>query len=117
MAIQITAKNSHLLPGEIQALLKNIGKNIQLSRKRREMSQADLAKAMFVTRQTVSRLENGEPSIAMATLLLAVFCLQREKELLGLLAPENDKLGMFLDTQRQEKRKAIKRRKRDDLDF
>ena len=81
------------------------------------MTQGDLAKAMFVTRQTVARLEKGDPSVALATLLLAIFCLQREKELAGFLAPENDKLGMLLDMQRLDRRKKIRSGSGEDMNF
>ena len=117
MTIQIKTNDSQNLPLDIQALLKNLGRNLQLSRKRREMTQGALAKAMFVTRQTVARLEKGDPAVALATFLLAIFCLQREKELTGLLAPENDKLGMLLDMKRLDRRKKIRSRGSDDLDF
>jgi transcriptional regulator with XRE-family HTH domain len=81
------------------------------------MKQHELASMMCVTRQTVARLEKGDPAIAFSSFLLAVFCLQREKELLGLLAPEQDRLGLMLEIQKQEKRRTVKREKRDDLDF
>jgi len=81
------------------------------------MTQATLAEAMFVTRQTVARLERGDPSVALSTFLLAVFCLQRERELDNFLAPEADELGMMLEMQRQDRRRTVRQKKRDDLDF
>jgi len=117
MTIRIKAGDSLGLPLEVQSALKNLGRNIQLSRKRREMTQGDLSRAMFVTRQTVARLEKGDPSVAWSTFLLAIFCLRREKELTAFLAQENDRLGMLLDLRKLDKQKKIRRKKADDLDF
>lgn len=116
MTIRIRSNEAHSLPLEVQASLKSLGRNLQLSRKRRGMTQSDLARAMFVTRQTVARLEKGDPSAAWGTFLLAIFCLQREKELTGFLAPENDRLGMLLDMRKLDGRKKVRSRA-DDLDF
>ena len=39
--------------------MRDIGKNIKLVRQAKEMTQEELAEALFVTRQTVSNYENG----------------------------------------------------------
>ena len=47
--------------------MRDIGKNIRQLRIRRNMTQDDLARALFVTRQTVSNYETGKsrPDIEM----------------------------------------------------
>lgn len=113
---KIKKKVSHL-PLDVQGILSNLGKNIQISRKRRDMTQAQLAEAMFVSRQTLGRIENGDPSIAISTYLTAIYCLQREKEFDDFLRPENDKIGMLRDIQRQENRKSVRHSKQNFPDF
>jgi len=105
------------LPADVRRHLQRLGQSIKLSRKRRDMTQAMLAQAMFTTRQTVARLERGDPAIAWSTFLLAIFCLQRKDELENFLTPEQDRLGMALGIQKQAKRQLVRQKKEDDLDF
>lgn len=105
------------LPLDVQKILRSLGENIRLSRKRRDMTQNDLAKAMSSTRQTISKIERGDGSVAWETFIMAVFCLSREKELDKLLDPNADRTGLIIDSRKQEKRRRVRHRRLDDLDF
>ena len=50
------------LAGEALVLL---GKRIQLARKRRRMSETDLAARIGIARSTLQRIERGDPAVAI----------------------------------------------------
>lgn len=56
------------LAGEALVLL---GKRIQLARKRRRMSETDLAVRIGVARSTLQRIERGDPSVAIGSVFEA----------------------------------------------
>lgn len=68
--------------------LAALGRNIELARRRRGLSQADLASRMSVSVSTVRRLEDGHPGTALTYLASAL-------QVFG----ELDKLSLLLDTQ------------------
>ena len=107
----------HSCPEAVQDILTKLGENLKLSRKRRNMTMSQLAEAMFVTRQTVSKMEAGDPAVSISTYILAVFCLQREKEFKDFLSPRNDVLGCMLDEMRHIQRERIKLENDDSLNF
>ena len=71
----------------VDRALKALGQNIALARRRRGLSQADLASRMGVSVSTVRRLEDGHPGTALMYLASAL-------QVLG----ELEKLGLLLDT-------------------
>lgn len=71
-----------------------IGANIRLARRRRGITQADMAERMFVTRKTLSRLEKGEVSVSIGVLLSALWVLGLDRDLVGVADPEKDVVGV-----------------------
>ncbi len=65
---------------------------------RRRISTADMASRLFVSRDTLWRLERGDPSVAIGTLATAVYVLQLHDRLAALAAADRDALGLDLDT-------------------
>jgi len=104
------------LPPEIVNSLSQLEDHIRIARKRRTITMDEMASRMYVTRKTLSRLENGEPGVSLAVFALAVWVLGLDKELQNIAAPEQDKVGIFLERQRLPKR--IRRiDSADNLDF
>ena len=85
------------LPATVTENMVRIGERICLARKRRSISQADMAARMFVTRKTLSRLENGETSVSLGVLLSALWVLGLERDILDLAAPEKDIVGLQME--------------------
>ncbi|MEE4359653.1 MAG: helix-turn-helix transcriptional regulator [Desulfococcaceae bacterium] len=110
----MTHKNS--IPPNILSILSRLGEHIRIARKRRKITMDDMASRMFVIRKTLSRLENGEPGVSLSVFALALWVLGLEKELVGIAAPEQDKVGIFMERQRLPKR-IRKKTAPDDLDF
>ncbi|MBW1943988.1 MAG: helix-turn-helix domain-containing protein [Deltaproteobacteria bacterium] len=104
------------LPPSVTGAVLHLGEHIRIARKRRELTLDAMASRMFVTRKTLSRLENGDPGISLGVLASALWVLGFEKDLLEIAHPEKDKVGIYRDRQRLPKRVRPSRTKHD-LDF
>lgn len=110
-------QKSETLPAPAQHALKTIGSNIQIARKRRGWSQAEMAGSILVTRKTLARLEAGDPSVGTAVLAAALHTLNMVEELGQIAAPEKDRVGLFHEKQRLPQRIRKKKTPDDELDF
>lgn len=86
-----------------QALLK-LGRDLALARRKRGISTEDMAGRLFIARNTLWRMERGDPTVALGTLATAAFVLQLHERLGDLAAPATDALALSLDEQRLPKR-------------
>ena len=96
--------SSTSLPLPAAHALRKLGRDFALARRKRGISTADMAQRLFVSRDTLWRLERGDPTVAMGTLATAAFILQLHDRLANLAAPAADELGLSLDEQRLPKR-------------
>jgi transcriptional regulator with XRE-family HTH domain len=83
--------------------LRKLGRDLALARRKRGISTADMAARLFVSRDTLWRLERGDPTVALGTLATAAFILQLHDRLAGLAAPATDVLALALDEERLPK--------------
>ncbi len=74
-------------------LLKKVGKNIELARKARNLTQEELGQRASVTRQSIALIEKGRPS---KNVLKVVWALGLEEQLLAAISPKNDEIGRSL---------------------
>ncbi len=84
--------------------LRKLGRDLSLARRKRGISTADMAARMFITRDTLWRLEKGEPSVSVGSLATAAFILGMHDRLADLAAPGTDEIGLDLDEKRLPKR-------------
>jgi len=84
--------------------LRKLGRDLALARRRRSISTVDMAARLFISRDTLWRMERGDPTVAMGTLATAAFVLQLHDRLANLAAPESDALALSLDERRLPKR-------------
>lgn len=85
-------------------VLRKLGRELALARRKRGISTADMAARLLVSKDTLWRLEKGDPSVSMGTLATAAFVLQLHQRLGDLAAPSQDELALELDEQRLPKR-------------
>ena len=104
------------LPPDTVAALSRLGGHIRIARKRRVLTLEEMASRMFVTRKTLSRLEQGDPGVSLAVLASALWVLGLDKDLIELAQPEKDKIGAYRERQRLPKRVRPSKEK-DDLNF
>ena len=63
-----------------------------------------MAARFFVSRDTLWRLERGDPTVALGTLATAVFVLRLHDRLANLASPAADELALSLDERRLPQR-------------
>jgi hypothetical protein len=84
--------------------LRKLGRNFALARRKRGIFTVDMAGRLFVSRDTLWRMERGDPSVSMGTFATAAFVLQLHDRLANLAAPATDALALSLDERRLPKR-------------
>ena len=92
------------IPLPVQRALCKLGRDLAIARRKRRISTSDMAARLFVSRDTLWRLEGGDPTVSLGTLATATFILQLHQRLASLAAPENDRLGLELDEGRVPRR-------------
>jgi transcriptional regulator with XRE-family HTH domain len=86
-------KKNILLPSA-NKILKELGENIKLARKRRKLSEIQVAERAGIARSTLQLIEKGVEGVAMSSYLQVLFVLGLEKDLLKVGA--DDPLGRKL---------------------
>jgi transcriptional regulator with XRE-family HTH domain len=92
------------LPLPAAHALRKLGRELALARRKRGISTEDMAARLFVSRETLWRLERGDPTVSSGTLATAAFVLQIHDRLANLAAPSTDTVGLSLDEKRLPKR-------------
>jgi len=87
----------------VQALRK-LGRDLALARRKRGISTSDMAARLFVSRDTLWRLERGDPAVALGTFATAAFVLSLLDRLANFAAPGKDEVALDLDERRLPQR-------------
>ncbi len=109
-----TDKSFQQLPAAVSSALIEFGGAIRVARLRRRQSAADFASRLGVTLPTLRKLERGDPGVAVATFVCALWLIGLLDRLCDLAKPESDVLGNILETSRLPQR--VRRSRHDDLD-
>ncbi len=110
-------KITNAIPETVLNNLKKLGANIMLARKRRGFTQEHLAAQVLVDRNTIRRLEKGDPGVSLGIMATTLWILQLESDLNALARPENDRLGQSLSEAATKKRVRMKKQDQDEYDF
>ena len=84
--------------------LRKLGRDLSIARRKRGISTSDMASRLFVSRDTLWRLERGDPAVALGTFVTATFVLNLHERLANLAAPASDELALSLDERRLPQR-------------
>jgi transcriptional regulator with XRE-family HTH domain len=96
--------SAQTIPLPAAQALRKLGRDLALARRKRGIATADMAGRLFVSRDTLWRMERGDPTVALGTLATAAFVLQLHDRLANLAAPASDELALNLDERRLPKR-------------
>ncbi len=97
------ASNGSIPLPAVQALRK-LGRDLALARRKRGLSTSDMAARLFVSRDTLWRLERGDPGVALGTFATAAFVLHLQDRLANFAAPARDEIALGLDERRLPQR-------------
>jgi len=84
--------------------LRKLGRDLAIARRKRGISTSDMAARLFVSRDTLWRMERGDPSVALGTFATMTFVLGLHDRLANLAAPASDDLALSLDERRLPQR-------------
>lgn len=103
-----------LLSDATLALLSQMGANVDLARKRRQLTVETICSRAGITAQTYRRLAKGEPGIGIGILAAVLNAMNLENDLALIASPQTDETGLALERAQQPSR--IRRRLADELD-
>src|SRR6267378_4607682 len=92
------------IPLRVAHALRKLGRDLAVARRKRGISTKDMAARLFISRDTLWRLERGDPTVAIGTLATAAFVLQLHDRIAHLAEPSSDLLALSLDERRLPKR-------------
>ncbi len=92
------------MPAPVKRVLRKLGRDLAIARRKRGISTEDMARRVFVSRDTLWRLERGEPTVALGTLVTVTFILGLHERLANLAASSSDELALELDERRVPQR-------------
>lgn len=105
------------LPAKVLGALKKLGADLRTARQRRAMTQAVMARNMYVTEKTVRRVEAGDPGVSLGVYASALFVLGLSDRLGQIASPETDAYANWQQRQAAPKRVREKGTRSDGLDF
>jgi transcriptional regulator with XRE-family HTH domain len=109
-----TNKSFQQLPAAVASALPELGQAVRVARIRRRQSAQDFASRLGVTLPTLRKLERGDPGVALATFVSALWLIGLLDRLRDLAKPENDVLGNMLESSRLPQR--VRKSAHDELD-
>ena len=96
------------LPRKLEQKMQTVGEQIRLARLRRNLSVAQVAERATCSPLTVSRIENGAPTVAIGIYLRVLYALQLDDDILFLA--KDDELGRALqDMNLSQRERASKK--------
>lgn len=100
------------VPANVKLALERLGADVSEARRRRRLPMEVVASRALTTRQTVARIERGDPKVAMGTWASVLFALQLASRLGELAAPQADREGLALEAARLPKRVRVPKQDR-----
>lgn len=93
-----------MIPFAVEESIKRLGRNIAIARKRRRVTQVELATRAGLTPLLLSNIERGAPTSGIQAYFAALWALGLEREFAELAAPDRDEEGKRLERLRLPKR-------------
>lgn len=93
-----------VLPLPVRRSLRTFGSDLSLARRKRQLTVAMMAERLGVSKATYTRMEKGDPSVAMGAYAQALFVLGFGTIFGDLIDQRKDEQGLLLDLDRIPKR-------------
>jgi len=95
------------MPPAVRSLLRELGANLSVARKRRKESIRAWAGRIGVSEPTLARMEQGDPGVAFGTYATALWVIGRAQAIPQLAAPQLD-LGALESEVRVARERAVR---------
>ena len=92
------------LPLAVRKALRKLGSDIQIARKRRRLTMVMVAERAFISRNTLTRVERGDPAVSLGIYATVLFVLGLADRLGKIADPLTDAVGLALEEERLPKR-------------
>lgn len=92
------------LPLPARRALVRLGEELSIARRRRRISTQLMSQRAMISRNTLTRVEKGDPSVSMGTYATVLFILGMTERLGQVADPALDKAGLSLEETRLPKR-------------
>ena len=110
------SRSRQALPLGVRRALRKLGLDLSAARRRRRLSMALLAERAFISRNTLTRVEKGDPGVSMGIYASVLFVLGMEERLGALADAVHDPVGLSLEEERLPQRIRASRPKPRDPD-
>lgn len=91
------SKLHEILPERVRRTLSKLGRDLDIARRKRLLTEAMMAERIGVSRETYRRAEKGDASVAMGVYAMALFVLGLDDRLGELVDPRTDDRALLFD--------------------
>ncbi|WP_052149422.1 helix-turn-helix transcriptional regulator [Sphingomonas sp. Ant20] len=99
-----SSPSQNALPLVVRKALRKLGADIQIARKRRRLTMTIIAERAFISRNTLTRVERGDPAVSLGIYTTVLFVLGLAERVGELADPLTDSVGLSLETERLPQR-------------
>lgn len=107
-----TSRASIVLPIPVRRSLRKLGQDLRDARRRRRIPMAIAAQRASISRTTLTKIEKGDPSVAVGLYATVLFLMGMADRLGDLADVKSDAVGLRLEEERLPQRIRIGRRQR-----
>ena len=93
-----------MLPASVRRSLSKFGTDLGIARRKRHVTAAMMAERIGVAKSTYSRMEKGDPAVAMGAYAMALFVLGLGERMGDFIDVRRDDAGLLMDEERLPKR-------------
>lgn len=104
------------LPPSVARVLRKLGADISVARRRRGIPMDLMAERAFIDRKSLRRIERGDPGVSVGIYASVLFVLGLIDRLSALVDPSHDTLGQDLAEESLPKRVRVPRASKGDVD-
>lgn len=88
------------IPMSLRRGLKNLGESLKKARIRRRLKMVTVADRAGVSRETLAKIQRGDPGVSMGNYAAVIFALGLGNEWMNLADITEDRVGQMLDEER-----------------
>lgn len=99
-----TSRPTTILPLPVRRALRKLGNDLRDARRRRRIPVAVAAERASISRMTLSKIEKGDPGVAMGSYSTVLFVMGMADRIGDIADAKNDSVGLQLEEERLPQR-------------